>query len=32
VIDGLRAIDADMPEKPEARTVFLKLRELRNRW
>lgn len=32
VIDGLRAIFPGMPEKPEARAVFLKLRELRNRW
>ena len=32
VIAGLREIFADLPEKPDARSVFLKLRELRNRW
>ena len=32
VIDGLRALFPAMPADPDARTVFLKLRELRNRW
>ena len=32
VIARLRDAFPDLPEKPDARTVFLKLRELRNRW
>jgi hydroxyacylglutathione hydrolase len=32
VIVRLREVFPDLPEDPEARTVFLKLRELRNRW
>jgi len=32
VIAGLRAAFPELPENPDARTVFLKLRELRNRW
>jgi hydroxyacylglutathione hydrolase len=32
VISGLRAEFPDLPEHPDARTVFIKLRELRNRW
>ena len=32
VIAGLRQAFPDLPERPDARTVFLKLRELRNRW
>ena len=32
VIAKLREAFADLPEKPDPRTVFLKLRELRNRW
>jgi hydroxyacylglutathione hydrolase len=32
VIAGLRETFADLPAAPDARTVFLKLRELRNRW
>lgn len=32
VIDGLRQIFPELPAEPDARTVFLKLRELRNRW
>jgi hydroxyacylglutathione hydrolase len=32
VIAGLREDFPDLPEKPDARTVFVKLRELRNRW
>ena len=32
VIAKLRESFPDLPEKPDARTVFLKLRELRNKW
>jgi hydroxyacylglutathione hydrolase len=32
VIARLRAAFPDLPEKPDAKTVFLKLRELRNKW
>jgi hydroxyacylglutathione hydrolase len=32
VIARLRASFPDLPEHPDARTVFVKLRELRNRW
>jgi len=32
VIAKLRESFADLPEKPDPRTVFLKLRELRNKW
>ena len=32
VIEGLRQDFPDLPVKPDARTVFTKLRELRNRW
>jgi len=32
VIARLRESFPDLPDKPDARTVFLKLRELRNRW
>lgn len=32
VIAMLRATFPDLPEKPDPRTVFLKLREMRNRW
>ena len=32
VIDGLRERFPELPERPDARTVFVKLRELRNRW
>jgi hydroxyacylglutathione hydrolase len=32
VIARLRAAFPDLPEKPDERTVFLKLRELRNSW
>ena len=32
VIAGLRAAFPDLEERPDARTVFVKLRELRNRW
>jgi hydroxyacylglutathione hydrolase len=32
VIAALRDSFPDLPEHPDARTVFLKLRELRNRW
>ena len=32
VIAGLRDSFPDMPEQPDPKTVFLKLRELRNRW
>ena len=32
VIAKLREAFPDLPEKPDARTVFLKLRELRNKW
>ena len=32
VIAKLRESYPDLPEQPDARTVFLKLRELRNSW
>jgi hydroxyacylglutathione hydrolase len=32
VIKRLREAFPDLPEKPDAKTVFLKLRELRNKW
>jgi hydroxyacylglutathione hydrolase len=32
VIAGLRAVFPQIGEEPDAKTVFLKLRELRNRW
>ncbi|MGH7091299.1 MAG: hydroxyacylglutathione hydrolase C-terminal domain-containing protein, partial [Stellaceae bacterium] len=32
VIQRLREVFSDLPEHPDARTVFLKLRELRNKW
>ncbi len=32
VIRKLREAFPDLPEKPDAKTVFLKLRELRNKW
>ncbi len=32
VIEHLRASFPDLPEHPDARTVFVKLRELRNKW
>jgi len=32
VIAGLREAFPDLPEKPDAKTVFVKLRELRNQW
>jgi hydroxyacylglutathione hydrolase len=32
VIATLRNAIPDLPEKPDPRTVFLKLRELRNKW
>ena len=32
VIAGLRAAFPDLPEQPDAKTVFVKLRELRNAW
>ena len=32
VIARLRESFPDLPEKPDARTVFIKLRELRNKW
>ena len=32
VIEGLRKDFPDLPDKPDRRTVFLKLRELRNSW
>ena len=32
VIAKLREAFPDLPEKPDARTVFVKLRELRNTW
>jgi hydroxyacylglutathione hydrolase len=32
VIAKLRETFPDLPEKPDAKTVFLRLRELRNRW
>jgi hydroxyacylglutathione hydrolase len=32
IISGLRERFPELPEKPDARTVFVKLRELRNSW
>ena len=32
VIAQLREAFPDLPENPDRRTVFLKLRELRNKW
>ena len=32
VIAGLRAAFPDLPDNPDPETVFLKLRELRNKW
>jgi hydroxyacylglutathione hydrolase len=32
LIERLRAGQPDLPAHPDARTVFLRLRELRNRW
>ena len=32
VIARLREAFPDLPDRPDARTVFLKLRELRNKW
>ena len=32
IIENLRGVFPEIPEKPDAATVFLKLRELRNRW
>ena len=32
VIAGLRKAFPDLPEKPDPKTVFVKLRELRNTW
>jgi hydroxyacylglutathione hydrolase len=32
VIAGLRTVFPDLPEQPDAKTVFVKLRELRNTW
>lgn len=32
VIASLREVFPDLPEKPDPQTVFLKLRELRNKW
>jgi hydroxyacylglutathione hydrolase len=32
VIAGLREAFPDLPDKPDPKTVFVKLRELRNRW
>lgn len=32
VIAGLRNVFDDLPERPDPQTVFLRLRELRNRW
>ena len=32
VIRRLREAFPDLPEKPDPKTVFLKLRELRNKW
>jgi hydroxyacylglutathione hydrolase len=32
VIAALRKEFPDLPERPDAKTVFIKLRELRNRW
>jgi hydroxyacylglutathione hydrolase len=32
VIEGLRKDFPDLPDQPDPKTIFLKLRELRNRW
>jgi hypothetical protein len=32
VISGLQALYPEMGDSPDKRAVFLKLRELRNRW
>ncbi|MES3013739.1 MAG: hydroxyacylglutathione hydrolase C-terminal domain-containing protein, partial [Pseudomonadota bacterium] len=32
VIASLREVFPDLPEQPDPKTVFVKLRELRNRW
>jgi hydroxyacylglutathione hydrolase len=32
VIARLRAAFPDLPDAPDARTVFVRLRELRNKW
>jgi len=32
VIDGLRKVFPDLPDRPDPQTIFLRLRELRNRW
>ena len=32
VIAKLREVFPDLPDEPDAKTVFLRLRELRNRW
>ena len=32
VIEALRESFPDLPEQPDAKTVFVKLRELRNKW
>ena len=32
VIAALRESFPDLPEQPDAKTVFVKLRELRNKW
>ena len=32
VIAGLRAAFPDLPDNPDPKTVFVKLRELRNKW
>jgi hydroxyacylglutathione hydrolase len=32
VIRRLREVFPDLPEHPDEKTVFLKLRELRNKW
>ena len=32
IIEKLREVYPDLPARPDAKTVFLKLRELRNRW
>ena len=32
IIAGLRPSFPDLPEQPDSETVFIKLRELRDRW
>jgi len=32
VIEGLRKVFPDLGDRPDPREIFLKLRELRNRW